>query len=76
MLTRAYINKVARLMDQIGELRPGFLQDTASGLEGAAEPVRSVFSERKTSRKSKRVVRLKIGVGARPTRKKTRAALK
>ena len=42
MLTQSYINKVARLMDQIGELRPGFLQDSASSLEGSVVPCQSI----------------------------------
>jgi hypothetical protein len=42
MLSRNYINKVARITSQIGELRPGFLQDEATPLEGAVEPCYSV----------------------------------
>ena len=76
MLTRAYINRVARLMDQIGELRPGFLQDAASGIEGAAEPCHSVSSERKSTRKNKRVVRLRVGIGSKASNDKPRAARK
>jgi len=34
MLTLNYILKMARLNDQMGELRPGFLLDGKSGLRG------------------------------------------
>jgi hypothetical protein len=76
MLTRAYINKVARLMDQIGELRPGFLQDSASRLEGATEPCYPASSGRKSSGKNRKIVRLRVGLGARPSTRKARAARK
>jgi hypothetical protein len=62
MLTRAYIKKVARLRDQIGELRPGFLQDAASGIEGAPEPFRPVVSENKVALTDKTVARVRVGV--------------
>lgn len=42
MLTSNYINRAARLLDQVGELRPGYLHDGSSPLEGAVEPCHSV----------------------------------
>jgi len=62
MLTRREINRVARLMDQVGELRPGFLQDGTSNLEGAVEPCHSVGIMGKSSKNGspKKTVRLHV----------------
>lgn len=62
MLTHAYINKVARLMDQIGELRPGFLQDAATPLEGSMEPCSSVGGKRAQVRSSKGIRSVRVWV--------------
>lgn len=50
MLTQSYINKISRLMDQVGELRPGFLHDGATPLEGSAEPCSSTGRNRRAKR--------------------------
>lgn len=34
MLTHSRIRKAAKLMQQVGELRPGFLKEEASAIEG------------------------------------------
>lgn len=60
MLTRREINKVARLMDQVGELRPGFLHDGASNLEGAVEPCHPVAANTKSKRPKRNVVRMRV----------------
>ena len=41
MLTLEYILKIARLRDQMGDLRPGFIHDQKSNLKGPhdSEPV-------------------------------------
>ncbi len=41
MLTLEQIEKVSRLMSQVGELRPGFLHAESSNLQGSPSPRRS-----------------------------------
>ena len=44
MLTRQQIAKAARLMDQVGDLRPGFLLDGTRGVDGPTPVYGSVSS--------------------------------
>ncbi len=53
MLTLAYIMKVARLLDQTGEPRPGYLHDDKSNLAGQTVPIRDGILARKRSSRSK-----------------------
>ncbi len=64
MLTREYILKVARLLDQTGEPRPGFLHDEKPNLEGQGSAVESpALEERsaaKTKKRGKKGIRIKL----------------
>lgn len=68
MLTRKYVRKVARLLDQTGEPRPGFLRDEKANLEGLGSAVESpalqhgnARSTKKTAGKKKtKAIRIKL----------------
>ena len=62
MLTERFIEKVARLTEHFGEVRPGILQDSASPFEGSAVPCHAVGREgrRTASRSSGRAVRVNV----------------
>jgi hypothetical protein len=47
MLTERFIDKVARLTEHLGEARPGFLQDSATPLEGSALPCQAISGKQK-----------------------------
>lgn len=51
MLTRKQISKIARLREQVGELRPGFLHDGAASFEG---PTSDHYKRAQTSPKRSR----------------------
>jgi hypothetical protein len=51
MLTLKQIFKAARLMHQVGELRPGFLHKDSANIEG---PCRPQYPRTKTTQKSKK----------------------
>ncbi len=63
MLTRKQIRKVARLMDQVGELRPGFLHDADASLDGASSACHAAMPSRRRPRgktaPSSKVVRVR-----------------
>jgi hypothetical protein len=54
MLTQKQIRKVARLMEQVGELRPGFVRDSDANLDGAVSACqpKAVVRRRKPTSKS------------------------
>jgi len=47
MLTQKQIRKVARLMDQVGELRPGFVRDSDASLDGPVSACQAAVSPRR-----------------------------
>jgi hypothetical protein len=65
MLTRKEISEVARLREQVGELRPGFLHDGAASFEGPASDHHthartSPKGSRRRSGKERGAVRIKL----------------
>jgi hypothetical protein len=63
MLTHKQIQKVARLMDQVGELRPGFVHDSDANLDGAVSACQAaVTSRRPRSHKRKATGRTSVRV--------------
>lgn len=54
MLTAKYISKVARLLDQTGEPRPGFLHDGTANLSGESAISESVLAPKRKRAKQKK----------------------
>ena len=65
MLTHEQIKQAARLMQQVGELRPGFLKDDTSALEGPEPRAGGTRGARpaklgKTSRKTGKTLKVRL----------------
>jgi hypothetical protein len=64
MLTQKQIQKVARLMEQVGELRPGFVHDSDANLDGAVSACQPkvIVRKRKTANKNtkRKTVRVRV----------------
>ena len=63
MLTRKQLIKSARLMSQVGELRPGFLHDDEGNFEG---PIRKKVGSSSRPKGTSRQVKISLSLGEDP----------